>query len=235
MVTQVSLKQAFIDVFSHINELEVKYGRKPGAVGLLAVSKRQPVGALEQAILAGQRQFGESYAQEAEAKITQIEQNPAMPGDIVWHFIGPLQSNKTRIVAARFDWVHGVDRLKIARRLHEQRPARLPPLNVCIQVNISNEASKSGISVDEVRTLARDLQQLEHIQLRGLMALPAPETDFERQRQAFRAVAELLRELNADGYHLDTLSMGTSRDYEAAIAEGATLIRLGTALFGARK
>lgn len=214
-----------------IREAEKAANREPGSVTLLAVSKMQPVDALQQAIAAGQREFGENYLQEAADKQDEL----ADATDLHWHFIGPLQSNKTKPAAARFDWVHSVDRLKLARRLDGQRPEGLPPLNVCLQVNISGESSKAGLSPADTETLAGEMLQFERLRLRGLMAIPAPASDPEKQRQPFRALRELLDRLNQRfPLHMDTLSMGMSADLEAAIAEGATIVRVGTDVFGPR-
>jgi hypothetical protein len=202
-------------------------------VRLLAVSKTFGADAVRQAHAAGQRAFGENYVQEALEKIAALAD--LRPG-IEWHLIGPLQSNKTRVVAEAFDWVHSVDRLKVAQRLAEQRPARLPPLQLCLQVNISGEASKSGVLPSEAAALALAVGALarERVVLRGLMAIPEPAGDFEAQRRPHRALHELLAALNARGLALDTLSMGMSADLEAAVAEGATIVRVGTAIFGGR-
>lgn len=203
-------------------------GRDPEAVTLLAVSKTR--GADEIAALAdqGQRHFGENYLQEA------LDKMPALTGrDLVWHFIGPLQSNKTRDVAARFDWVHSVDRGKVARRLNDQRPAELPPLNVCLQVNVDDEDSKSGLPLAEVPTLAAAFQEWPRLRLRGLMAIPRADAE-DGNRAAFRRLAMTLSHLRNTMPALDTLSMGMSADYPVAIEEGATLVRIGTALFGPR-
>jgi pyridoxal phosphate enzyme (YggS family) len=199
---------------------------------LLAVSKTKPAEMLREAWQQGQREFGENYLQEALDKQAALED---LDG-IVWHFIGPLQSNKTRAVAEQFAWVHSVDRLKIAKRLSEQRPAALPPLNVCLQVNISREASKSGVLPEDALALAQEIAALPGLALRGLMAIPAPAETLEAQRQPLAALRQLLEELQAalPEAPLDTLSMGMSDDLEAAVLEGATLVRLGTAIFGAR-
>ena len=204
-------------------------GRAPQDICLLAVGKSWPAAVLREAYAAGQRAFGESYAQEALEKIAQLHDLP-----LEWHFIGPLQGNKTRPVAERFDWVHSVERLKIAERLSAQRPARLPPLQVCLQVNVSGEASKSGAVPQEALMLARAVAALPRLQLRGLMAIPQPTDDVALQRQQFKMLRELLNELNARGMQLDTLSMGMSHDLEAAILEGATMVRVGAAIFGER-
>lgn len=210
-----------------LREAERAAGRAEGSVGLVAVSKTQPAEALVDAYRLGQRDFGENYLQEALAK-----QDLLADLDMVWHFIGPIQSNKTRPLATRFAWVHGVDRLKIAERLSEQRPADLPPLNICLQVNVSGEASKSGAALADVPGLARAVAGLPRLRLRGLMAIPAPAAGLDAQRMPFRALREARDQLADLG--LDTLSMGMSDDLEAAVLEGATLVRIGTALFGAR-
>jgi pyridoxal phosphate enzyme (YggS family) len=201
------------------------------SVTLLAVSKTFGPGAVRQAHAAGQRAFGENYVQEALAKIRSLDD---LRADIEWHLIGPLQSNKTREVAAAFDWVHSVDRLKVAERLSVQRSAGQPPLQVCLQVNISGEASKSGVAPADVPALAHAVTALPNLRLRGLMAVPEPAADTTAQRTPHRALRELLEALRADGLALDTLSMGMSADLEAAIAEGATIVRVGTAIFGSR-
>lgn len=204
--------------------------RRPAqSVRLLAVSKTVDAAGVRAAHIAGQREFGESYLQEALAKQAQL----AEPG-IVWHFIGPVQSNKTRGIAEAFEWVHGVDRLKIAQRLSEQRPATLAPLNICVQVNISGEASKSGCAPGETLTLCRAVAQLPRLQLRGLMTIPAPAAPGTDPRAPFRALRQLFDSLIAEGLPLDTLSAGMSDDLEAAIMEGSTLVRVGTAIFGSR-
>ncbi|MFI8750131.1 YggS family pyridoxal phosphate-dependent enzyme [Vreelandella lionensis] len=207
-------------------------GRSPTSATLLAVSKTKPAEMLREAWQHGQREFGENYLQEALDKQAALED---LDG-IVWHFIGPLQSNKTRAVAEQFAWVHSVDRLKIAKRLSEQRPAALPPLNVCLQVNISREATKSGVLPEDALALAQEIAALPGLALRGLMAIPAPAETLEIQRQPLAALRQLLEELQAalPEAPLDTLSMGMSDDLEAAVLEGATLVRLGTAIFGAR-
>jgi pyridoxal phosphate enzyme (YggS family) len=204
-------------------------GRAPETVALLAVSKTWPASCVREAAAAGQRAFGENYAQEGVDKVREL----ARP-DLEWHFIGPLQNNKTRPVAETFDWVHSVDRLRTAERLSEQRPRDLPPLKVCLQVNISGEDSKSGVAPRDASALARQVAQLPRIALRGLMAIPAPAADLAGQREPFGRLRRLLEEMRGEGLALDTLSMGMSNDMEAAIAEGATLVRVGTAIFGER-
>jgi pyridoxal phosphate enzyme (YggS family) len=207
--------------------------RTPGSVHLLAVSKTFGPSAVLEAVESGQRAFGENYLQEALDKIEALKAlAPTMP--LEWHFIGPIQSNKTRPIAEHFDWVHSVDREKIARRLSEQRPATLPALNICLQVNISGEASKSGLSPDELPQVAAEVARLPGLRLRGLMAIPEASDDVGRQRQAFAAVRALYDRCRAGGLALDTLSMGMSGDMPAAIAEGATIVRIGSAIFGHR-
>jgi len=207
-------------------------GRDSSSVRLLAVSKAFPATVIAEAARAGQRAFGENYVQEALAKMDELVDSADQP--LEWHFIGPIQSNKTRAIAQAFDWVQSVDRLKIAERLAEQRPADLPLLNVLLQVNVSGEASKAGVAPDQLSQLAAAVAHLPRLRLRGLMAIPAPETDVERQRLAFARTNKLFRQLRAEGLKVDVLSMGMSDDLEAAIAEGATMVRIGTAIFGAR-
>ena len=201
------------------------------SVTLLAVTKTIGPQAVREAHAAGQHAFGENYVQEA---LEKMESLADLRGQIEWHLIGPLQSNKARVVAASFDWVHSVDRLKIAERLSALRPDGLPPLQVCLQVNISGELSKSGVVPDDTLALAQAVAALPRLHLRGLMAIPEPQGDFEEQRAPHHALARLLFELNASGLALDTLSMGMSADLEAAIAEGATIVRVGSAIFGER-
>jgi hypothetical protein len=212
-----------------IKDAEQKYDREPGSVRLLAVSKRHPVTAIRAALEYGQTAFGENYAQEMAEKAAELKAHA-----IAWHFIGPIQSNKTRQIAEIAHWVHAVDRLKIARRLGEQKPADAEPINICLQVNISAEASKSGVSAAELPQLAEQVAQLPGIRLRGLMAIPAPEADVDRQRATFAKLRHLQEQLINGGLQLDTLSMGMTADMEAAIAEGATIVRIGTAIFGLR-
>jgi hypothetical protein len=204
-------------------------GRDPDSVLLLAVSKRKPAGDIRQAFALGQKHFGENYLQEAQQKMLELQDL-----DICWHFIGHIQSNKTRDIAAAFDWAHCVDRIKIARRLSEQRPADRPPLNVCIQVNIDHEDTKAGIDLADVPELAVAMQSLPGIRLRGLMTIPAPRAGFDEQRPAFAQLAAALAGLQRQGIDCDTLSMGMTQDMDAAIAEGSTLVRIGTAIFGER-
>lgn len=203
--------------------------REAAGIRLLAVSKTFPASAVREAYAAGQREFGENYAQEALDKMAVLRDL-----QIVWHFIGPIQSNKTRLIAENFAWVHGVDRLKIAQRLSEQRPPTLPALNICLQVNVSGEESKSGVVPQEAERLAFELANLPRIKLRGLMAIPASADDQSEQRKPFAQLRELAQKITAQGIVLDTLSMGMSHDFAAAIQEGATIIRVGTAIFGKR-
>ena len=207
-------------------------GRDPAAVSLLAVSKTFPPAAVAAAHAVGQRAFGENYVQEA---LDKMESLYDVRGRLEWHFIGPIQSNKTRAIAEHFDWVQSVDRLRIAQRLSEQRPATLPPLNVLLQVNISGEASKSGIGPGDVEDLARQVARLPRLRLRGLMAIPEPDSEPARQRVPLAAMRVLHERLRAAGLALDTLSMGMSADLEAAVAEGSTMVRIGTAVFGERE
>ena len=213
-------------VGARIREAAQASQRNFADIGLLAVSKTKPAEAIREAHAAGLRDFGENYLQEALEKQTQLADLT-----LIWHFIGPIQSNKTRPIAEHFDWVHSVDRLKIAQRLSEQRPAHLPALNICLQVNVSGEQSKSGCSPEELTALARAVVALPNLRLRGLMAIPEPTDDVAAQHAAFARLRQLRDEL---ALNLDTLSMGMSHDLEAAIAEGATWVRIGTALFGAR-
>ena len=216
-------------VLAQIRIAEQRFHRPSGAVRLLAVGKTQPAAAIAALAAAGQRDFGENYLQEALDKISELA---AL--ELEWHFIGPVQANKTRGIAEHFAWVHSVDRLKIAERLSTQRPTHLPPLNVCLQVNIDREASKQGLDEVEVVEIAHMVAALPQLRLRGLMAIPAPAVQFTDQRRSFARLRELSERLVATGLPLDTLSMGMSDDLEAAIAEGATLVRIGTALFGPR-
>jgi pyridoxal phosphate enzyme (YggS family) len=204
--------------------------RDAAEVRLLAVSKTFPAQAVREAYQAGQDAFGENYLQEALHKIEVLRDLP-----LEWHFIGPIQGNKTRAIAENFAWVHCVDRLKIAERLSAQRPSHLSPLNICLQVNVSGEQSKSGVAAEEVLQLAKDIAQLPRLKLRGLMAIPAPAVDEAAQRVPFARMRQLLHELNEQALTLDTLSMGMSQDFVAAIKEGSTMVRMGTAIFGIRK
>jgi hypothetical protein len=214
---------------ARVRAAEARYGRPPGSVALLAVSKGQPAAAVRAAWAAGQRAFGESYVSEALVKMEALADL-----GVEWHFIGPIQSNKTRAIAERFAWVHSVDRLKVASRLSAQRPSGLGALSVLLEVNVSGEATKAGVAPEDALALALEVSRLPGLRLRGLMAVPAPEDDPERQRTPFRRLRELFERLRSAGLALDTLSMGMSADLEAAVAEGATVVRVGTAIFGQR-
>ena len=198
-------------------------------VDLLAVSKAQPSDKLRAAYLAGQKQFGENYVQEAINKQAELQDC-----NIIWHFIGPIQSNKTALIAQQFAWVHSVDRLKIAQRLNDARPENMPPLNVCIQINSSEEGSKSGVDIGLQSMLAKAISTMPKLKLRGVMSIPAPTQDFSKQRAQFKIVSDAFKSLQQQGFELDTLSIGMSDDYVAAIQEGATIVRIGSALFGLR-
>lgn len=217
-------------VKERIAQAAVVAGRKPGDVVLLAVSKSWPTERVREVYSAGQRAFGESYVQEGLEKVRALADLP-----LKWHFVGPIQSNKTRAIAEHFSWVHSIDREKIAGRLSEARPESLPPLQVCLQVNISGEQTKGGVAPGEALPLAKYVRTLPRVKLRGLMTIPRPTADPALQRSQFRALRLLLDQLNAEGMGLDTLSMGMSDDLEAAIAEGATIVRIGTAIFGERE
>ena len=213
-----------------ISQIEAKHGRLPGSVHLLAVSKTKLIDDIQKAVDSGQQAFGESYVQEAIEKIVALKNK-----NISWHFIGPIQKNKTRLIAENFDWVHSIDREIIAERLNDQRPSSLLPLQICIQVKLDNKESKSGVQADQVLNLAKLIQTLPHIHLRGLMTIPRATNDTIQQRQQFAHLRLLLENLNESGFKLDTLSMGMSGDLESAIAEGATIVRVGTAIFGERE
>ena len=220
---------ALDSVRARIRELERRYGRAPGLVTLLAVSKTKSPEVVRAAIAAGQHAFGENHLQDAMTKVEALAGH-----DVSWHFIGAVQSNKTRPIAAHFNWVHSIEREKIAARLSAQRPADREPLDVCIEVNVSGEESKSGVAPEAVEPLARVIRELPGLRLRGLMAIPRASEDFDSQRIPFRLLREILDDLNAKGLELDTLSMGMTGDLEAAVAEGATIVRIGTAIFGPR-
>lgn len=220
-----------LDLNKCIRELELRYHKPVNSVQLLAVSKQQSIAKIQTAIDAGYTAFGESYLQEALPKIEHFKKTPH---SLTWHFIGPIQGNKTKKIAENFDWVQSVDSMKIAKRLNDQRPEHLPPLNICLQINISDEPTKSGIQVNDLFTLAEFCKTLPRITLRGLMAIPAPQSNFDDQRKVFHALRLLFDALNEKNFSLDTLSMGMSNDMEAAIAEGSTMVRIGTALFGTR-
>lgn len=222
-----SIAQRLKQIRAQISDAELACNRQPGSVLLLAVSKTKPSEDIAAAYQSGQRHFGENYLQEALRK-----QQELGAYDITWHFIGPIQSNKTKPLAAHFDWVHSVDSLKIAERLSAQRPSGLLPLNICLQVNISDEQSKSGITLDELPPLCEQVAKLPNLKLRGVMAIPAPQQDFEQQRQPYKALYQAVAKLGRP--ELDTFSFGMTGDLKAAIAEGSTIVRIGTALFGER-
>ena len=224
----MSISQNLAQIQQQIESLSAQFQREN--VRLLAVSKTKPVSAIEEAIQAGQKAFGENYVQEGVEKIAYFNQQ----ADLEWHFIGPLQSNKTKLVAAHFDWIQTVDRLKIAQRLSEQRPAGKAPLNVLIQINISEEASKSGIAPEEMLALAKEIALLPNLKLRGLMAIPKPEHEPAQQKIALSKMQQLFNRLQTEFEGIDTLSMGMSDDMAAAIECGSTMVRIGTAVFGAR-
>jgi len=221
------IKQRLKKINSQIRHAEYAAGRAKNTVQLLAVSKTKPAADVAIAYQAGQRLFGESYLQEA-----LLKQQALAAFDISWHFIGPIQSNKTKAIATHFSWVHSVDRLKIAKRLSEQRPSHLPKLNICLQVNISDEVTKSGIMLEQLPALIEEVSQLPNIRLRGVMAIPEPATDYEDQCQPYKKLYQAVTELK--GADLDTFSFGMSGDLKAAIAEGSTIVRIGSALFGER-
>lgn len=217
------------ETLTRIASAAARYGRPANSVGLVAVGKGHPADAIRQLAALGQRDFGENYLQEAAAKRAALQDLP-----LTWHFIGQMQANKTRPVAELFDWVHTVDRERIAVRLNEQRSPHLPPINVCIQVRLEDEPGKGGIEPEGVAALAAAIKELPRLRLRGLMALPPPRDSFDEQKALFERLAALLRQLDTQGFELDTLSMGMSGDLEAAVAAGTTLLRIGTALFGER-
>ena len=224
-----SIEKNLAQIHLQIEQAASEYNRDSHNISLLAVSKKKLPADLRNAYSCGQRDFGENFLQEAQAKMREL---PDL--DIIWHFIGPVQSNKTRALAESFDWVHCVDRLKIARRLSDQRPESMPPLNICIQVNIDLETSKSGVAPDGIVAIAEAICDLPKIRLRGLMAIPAQQSRFELQREPFAKLRQALHDLQQRGLDCDTLSMGMSHDMRAAIAEGSTLVRIGTAIFGER-
>jgi len=224
-----NIEKNLAGIHQQIERAALDYNRRSGDITLLAVSKKKPAADIRLAYQSGQTDFGENYLQEAQAKMAELTDL-----DIVWHFIGPIQSNKTKSLATSFDWVHCVDRLKIAQRLNDQRPESMSPLNICIQVNADLETSKSGVAASEVIGLAEGLRNMQNINLRGLMTIPAQRDDFESQRKPFKLLAELLKDLQQQDFDCDTLSMGMSHDMQAAIAEGSTLLRIGTAIFGER-
>lgn len=230
MIDEALINRNIAELRQRICQIAQDCGRQADEITLLAVSKTQSAGAIRAAALSGCQAIGENYIQEAVDK--QAELTDLL---LQWHCIGPLQSNKTRLVAEHFDWVHTIDRLKIARRLSDQRPDHLPPLQVCLQLNIDREPQKAGVTPEELGELAHKVADLPKLALRGVMAIPAARSDYQAQRACFAAVRECFAALRTEHSQLDTLSMGMSRDFPAAIAEGATLIRIGTDIFGARK
>ncbi|GAD30815.1 YggS family pyridoxal phosphate-dependent enzyme [Photobacterium leiognathi] len=228
-----SIKQNIAEVIHQITLATEKCGRAADSVQLLAVSKTKPVEAIEEAIAAGQYAFGENYVQEGVDKVNHFSTHSAK-NLLVWHFIGPIQSNKTRLVAEHFDWVHSIDRVKTAKRLSDQRPANMAPLQVLLQVNSNDEETKSGVSLAELPALAAEIAAMPNIELRGLMSIPQPATDFDSQFATFKTLSDALEQLKTIYPQVDTLSMGMSDDMEAAIAAGSTIVRIGTAIFGAR-
>lgn len=223
----MSIATQLCQINQQIRHAELRFQREKNSVSLLAVSKTKPASMIAQAYQAGQRHFGENYCQEAIEKQKQLNAFA-----ITWHFIGPIQSNKTKLLAAHFDWVHSVDDLKIAQRLNNQRPEHLTPLNICLQINISEEKTKSGFNLDNLAEMVETISQFPRLKLRGVMAIPAPQTDFELQRQPYKKLRKAVECL--DNLALKTFSFGMSDDLEAAIAEGSTMVRIGTALFGTR-
>ena len=225
----MTIANNLIAIKSQITTFEKKYARSPNSVSLLAASKKQSITKIQEAYHAGQRAFGENYLQEALQKMAALAELA-----IEWHFIGPIQSNKTRKIAEHFHWVQSVASLTIAKRLNDQRPAHLPPLNICLEINLNAETSKSGIAPDQVAALAVACATLPRLKLRGLMAIPAPAATLDEARRNFHGAQQLWQQLNEQGFALDTLSIGMSDDFEAAIAEGSTMVRIGTAIFGSR-
>ena len=229
-----TVQDNLLNIKNEIAEIAKKCERDPNTIQLIAVSKTKPIEQVIEAINAGQLAFGENYVQEGVEKIQYFEKN--MPNnDLIWHFIGPLQSNKSKLVAEHFDWMHTIDRLKIAQRLNDQRPKDMAKLNVLIQVNISQEASKSGVKPEEVADLVKQIVILPNLNLRGLMAIPEIENDYDKQLNVFTKMQQLLQSLQKDYPFMDTLSIGMSGDMQAAIVAGSTMVRIGTAIFGARQ
>ncbi len=228
-MTSQTLANNLTAVKQQVSRLEERYQRASGEVCLIAVSKTRSVEEIQALAALGQIHFGENYVQEAVDKITRITDVA-----LIWHFIGPIQKNKTKLIAENFNWVHSIDRESVAIRLNNQRPANLPALNICLQINIDQESTKSGISPTQLLALAETIRELPRLKLRGLMAIPSSTDDFEQQSITFKKMSELLQQLQQLGFEADTLSMGMSNDYEAAIACGSTMVRIGTAIFGAR-
>ena len=224
-----NIAQQLENIRNKISAAEQKYQRESDSVTLVAATKTRSIAEIQEAIKHGQINFGENYLQEASSKIEALKNQKT-----IWHFIGPIQSNKTKLIAENFSWVETIDREKVAQRLNDQRPKNLPPLNVCIEVNLEGEKTKSGVASNEILPLAQKIAAMPSLKLRGLMSIPTPSKDFTKQRQIFHKLSDALRELNQQGFNLDTLSMGMSDDFEAAIAEGATIVRIGSAIFGPR-
>lgn len=229
MPENANIEQNIQQIRQNIADYCYKYRRSIEDIQLLAVSKTKSVELITEAFNCGQRAFGESYSQEALDKMALLQDF-----DIQWHFIGHIQSNKTRDIASHFDWVHSVDRIKIAQRLNDQRPPERSPLNICLQVNVNRETCKAGVHIEELEQLAQQISQLDRLKLRGLMAIPVKTTSFHQQRRNFKKIRHALEHLQQNLPNLDTLSMGMSNDMEAAIAEGSTMLRIGTAIFGSR-
>ncbi|MBB3048415.1 hypothetical protein FHR99_002689 [Litorivivens lipolytica] len=229
MIDEASIKGNIAELLERIRTCAQESGRSPHSVKLMAVSKTRPASAIRAALAGGLSDIGENYIQEARAKQEELSSEA-----ICWHCIGPIQSNKSRTVAEHFDWVHTVDRLKLAKRLSQQRPPELPPLNICLQVNIDREPQKAGVAPEQLAELAEAVSSLPNLRLRGLMAIPAARSELAEQRAVFAEVRQCFEQLAKQHTYMDTLSMGMSRDFPAAIAEGATIVRIGTEIFGAR-
>ena len=229
MAKNTNISSNLSQISKRISQIERTFQRPAGSVQLLAVSKRKPADMIRAAAACGQISFGENYADEGASKAEELSDLK-----LEWHYIGHVQSNKTRLISATYDWVQSIDREKIAQRLSTQRPSELPPLNVCLQVNIDGEESKSGCAPDELVTLASHVSSMERLTLRGIMAIPAPQTDVNAQRKVFRRLHTLYQQIRSNHPTVDTLSMGMTADMEAAISEGATMVRIGTAIFGQR-
>ena len=228
-MTNFQIQPRLTAIKQQLKTLESRYQREQNSVRLIAVSKTRSADEIRTAADCRQLDFGENYVQEAVDKITQLEGS-----GLTWHFIGPIQKNKTKLIAQHFDWVHSIDREVIATRLNDQRPQHMPPINACLQINIDREESKSGLDPKDALAIAQHIDTLPQLSLQGLMAIPAPQQDFKQQRATFSKMRLLLDQLNNSGFNLTTLSMGMSNDFEAAVAEGATMVRIGTAIFGPR-
>ena len=230
MTTNAQIERNLNSVHQHIRTVESRFNRPTGSVRLIAVSKTRSTSEIRLAAKNQQFEFGESYVQEAIDKIESLSDL-----DLTWHFIGPIQKNKTKAIAQHFNWVHSIDRAIVATRLHDQRPDNMTPINVCVQINIDKEDTKSGVLPNQLLDLAEHISRLTNLRLRGLMAIPAPTQDFNRQVETFKRVRDYYYKLRKHGLDVDTLSMGMSNDYEAAIAAGSTMVRIGTAIFGPRQ